>query len=159
MQNFKTLPHLCIVLLDTLYKCLKSCVLSWYYGHAYGKSYMLMCFVLPLNALTTSGSEGMHPERFRPSKITFSREWNCLPHLHIWLARKRHSGKGRRDLTLAQMKPCAHSEIENRSCVNIQAHTSWFYFSTKMLFFRNCIIVYGHYRQQLIHGSVLFSLN
>ena len=33
--NFEKLPCLCFFLLDTLYKCLKSCIWSWHYGHAY----------------------------------------------------------------------------------------------------------------------------
>ena len=33
--NFEKLPCLCFHLLDTFYKCLKSCIWSWYYGHTY----------------------------------------------------------------------------------------------------------------------------
>ena len=35
VKNFEKLPCLCFFLLDTLYKHLKSCVLSWHYGHTY----------------------------------------------------------------------------------------------------------------------------
>ena len=35
MQNVVNLSCLCFVLLDTLYKCLKSCILSQHHGHAY----------------------------------------------------------------------------------------------------------------------------
>ena len=35
VQSFEKLSCLCFFLLDTLYKCLKSCVLSWHYWHTY----------------------------------------------------------------------------------------------------------------------------
>ena len=34
-QTVEKLPCLCFILLDTLYICLKSCILSWCHGHTY----------------------------------------------------------------------------------------------------------------------------
>ena len=73
------------------------------------KSYMLMCFVLPLNTKYIR-VWGHASRNIRSFKITCSHEWNCLPHWHIWLARKDTLAKGRETWHLPKW---THSEIEN----------------------------------------------